>query len=564
MKRRRLTHFLFRKRFLTVIFAVSILVLSVFAPLKSYILQWLLEASSINGALKYLLLGICVTLVSHSSEYILRVTFGKMSASAVGEVRNAVAEGIVKMPLGEYVSSDSGDRLSLLTNDIRSMNDDYYTSIFDMLMWGGMGIVAIGMLAYIDPLIMAMAVAMGILPLTVPKLMGKVLGRYRKDYSSSNSAYISKVGELLRGFETISLSGAKGYFTSRQKEAAEEDSKALFALQKMMGTSAIATSLAAWFPNIMVLFVGVLLVFNGRISLGSLITANSLTSFVLGPMRLVSNAYVKYRSSAPIKAKLENAMNYCPSETGNGKIDKIEDITFSVQSFTYAGAERPAINDISFKLHKGEKIAVVGESGSGKSTVAKLLLKYYDGYSGEIDVDSCELRKLDTDSYFSRIAVIPQSPAIFTSSIKDNLCLGRGYSDPEIENALKVSGLDSFIKTLPEGINTVLTEGGHNLSGGQAQRVAIARAVLRGCDVMVIDEATSSLDVKITAAVMDSLLGLDCAELVITHDIFGDYMKRFDKIYYLKNGKIAESGTFTDLITQNSSFAQLYEGMAEV
>ena len=146
------------------------------------------------------------------------------------------------------------------------------------------------------------------------------------------------------------------------------------------------------------------------------------------------------------------------------------------------------------RIPSGGKIALTGESGSGKSTIIKLLFRYDTDYQGTILVGGKNLKDLDPESFYQHISMIPQFPFLFSDTIRNNICLGKPYSDEQVENAIQKARLKPFIETLPEGEETLLTENGRNLSGGQAQRIAIARAIISGSDMILVDEATSNLD----------------------------------------------------------------------
>lgn len=256
-------------------------------------------------------------------------------------------------------------------------------------------------------------------------------------------------------------------------------------------------------------------------------------------------------------------MNREKAPDGGDTIGKIDYVSMDHVSFTYPGAARPALKDVNLNFAKNEKVALVGPSGSGKSTIAKILYRYYGGYSGDARVDGLELGGIQRQSYYQKAAMIPQTPFVFSDTIYNNLCLYQTYSDEAVRRAIERAGLKDFVDAQPEGWNTLLTENGRNLSGGQMQRIAAARAILRDSDLILVDEATSSLDVTTTCEVMENLLDLEGTVVVITHDIFGDYMRRFDRICYLENGEIQEQGRFDALLDRDGGFARLYRNLRQ-
>lgn len=560
-KRVTLSGLILEKKKLLAVFIISTLILSVVAPVKSYIMQWLIDAPSKTAAIQYLLLGIGIILLSHITEYISRFSFMKIACRNIEQIRNRLIDRQIKKPMQVYLSENTGSVLSCLTNDMRLIFDEYYMSIFNILMWGGMMLVALLMLGMISPALLMIALVLGMAPLLAPKILAEKMSRLREEYSKNIAAYTSRTGELLKGFEALLTSGGTRYLTENHRAAAADNREKEYKMQWMLNIAAIMSSLVAWIPSITVLLFGVFLVYDGKITIGYLVTANMLTNFVISPCRQVSDAYAKLKSSRIVKEKIEEAMNQEIKAFGTEEIDRVDHIRAEHLTFAYPDAEAPSLCDVSLDIRRGEKIALVGPSGSGKSTIAKILYRYFEDYQGDIFVNDKPLKSINLESYYQKTAMIPQTPFLFSDSIYNNLCLFQSFSDDEVREAVRLAGLETFIKDQPDGWDTVLAENGRNLSGGQAQRIAMARAILRRCDLMLVDEATSSLDVATTCEVMDNLLDLDCTVIMITHDIFGEYMKRFDRIYYLEQGRVKEKGIFDGLMKENGGFYCLYHRM---
>lgn len=238
-------------------------------------------------------------------------------------------------------------------------------------------------------------------------------------------------------------------------------------------------------PGLLVLLVGVLLVFDGRLTIGYLVTANSLTNFVIGPFRQVSGAFVGLRAVMPIKGRVEALMNEPSEDTGTRTLDGLREVRMEQVTYTYPGAASLALRSLSLTLRRGEKVALVGRSGSGKSTVARLLYRYDDSYSGWIVADGIPLRELRRESWYGLTAMIPQTPFLFADTLQNNICLYHPYPAEEVQRAIRLAGLEKYIGSLPEGLNTPVQDGGRGLSGGQLQRIAIARALVRKCEVLL-------------------------------------------------------------------------------
>ena len=557
-----LARYLYRQKRLLLIYILSTIFLAVVAPLKSYILQWLLDASSKEAAIRYLFIGIGVVLLSHILEWFSRNSFTKMICKSCMQIRSRIMYNQTMKDMKTYLSEDTGDILSCLTNDLRIIYDEYYMSIFNIAMWGSMMIVAMFMIGSISPLLLVISMLLGMAPLIVPRILAKKMAALREEYSRMIAQYTTKTGELLKGFEPLLVSGAFGYFIKKHDREAARVQNGEYRTQYMMNVSAVVSSFVAWIPNITVLLFGVFMVYEGKLTMGYLVTAHSLSNFVITPARMVSNAYAKWKASRAIRDKLEDRMNV-PEEQENGlKLKSVSKIELKDLSFTYPGAVAPALKHIDLSFRAGEKTALVGGSGSGKSTIAKILCKYFDSYEGHVLIDGHEAKEIDRGEYYQRVTMIPQSPFIFSDSIYNNLCLYQDFDKRKVEEAIRLAGLKEFIDSQPDGFETTLSENGKNLSGGQVQRLAIARAILRDCDFLIVDEATSSLDVKTTHEVMENLLGLPCSMIIITHDILGNYMKEFDTVCYLEHGRLKEKGSFDELLDNKAGFEKLLTGKA--
>lgn len=546
---RTLWKYLLEKKPLYFLFLFSTFCLAIAAPLKSYIMQWIIDAPDKHSAILCLFQGIAIILLSHILEYSSRMSFTKISCKSCEQIRKDIMDKQTRKSMEGYLSQNSGELLSCLTNDLRLIYDEYYMSIFHMFMWGSMMLAALVMIAVISPFLLAVSMLLGIAPLVIPRLLARKMGVFRKQYSKTMAEYTSKTGELLKGFETLLVTGALSYFSHTHASEAKKLQKEEFRTQGMLNLSAVLSSLLSWIPNTMVLLFGVLMVYEGKLTMGYLITAQSLANFVISPGRMVSDAYAKFKASKAVKEKLEGILN---EETDQSQITEPEDavnILIKNLSFTYPGTTLPVLKNISLSLSKHQKIALIGSSGSGKSTLGKLLCGYFDTYEGSIQGDGRKLK---------RMMMIPQSPYIFSDTIYENLCLGEVFSIEEIQNAINKAGLSDFLKAQPQGLQTILLENGKNLSGGQAQRIALARALLRRCQYLIADEATASLDVKTTHEVMTQLLETGCTMIVITHDILGSYMQKFDCIYYIEHGEIKEQGTFQELMKHKAEFYHAY------
>ena len=232
------------------------------------------------------------------------------------------------------------------------------------------------------------------------------------------------------------------------------------------------------------------------------------------------------------------------------------EITFDHVSFKYSNEW--VLNDVSFTVHKGETVAIVGPTGAGKSTLVQLLPRLYDVQKGEIRIDGKPITTYTQRSLRENIAFVPQKPFLFLDTIAKNIAFGRNFSQQQIEDAAKKAHADEFIQKLPDGYQTLLSETGKNLSGGQQQRLAIARALVKKAPILIMDEATSSLDMvseNLIKSAIQKLRG-EITQIIIAHRL--STIEDADKILYLEQGKVVAEGTKNELLHRCAEFREMW------
>lgn len=244
---------------------------------------------------------------------------------------------------------------------------------------------------------------------------------------------------------------------------------------------------------------------------------------------------------------------------GNKHIDNIEG-NFEFKNVTFSYGNDNVLEDINFKINSNETVAFVGKSGSGKSTIFNLLCKMYTVNKGTISVDGIDINELDKDSIRSNITVINQNPYIFNMSLRDNFKMVKeNLTENEMIESCKLACLNDFIMTLPNGYDTIIGEGGVNLSGGEKQRVAIARALIQKTKIILFDEATSALDNETQSKIQEAINNMkkDYTIMIIAHRL--STIKNVDRILFINNKKIKAQGTHEELMKECKEYKQLYE-----
>ncbi len=384
-----------------------------------------------------------------------------------------------------------------------------------------------------------------------------------REMNAADSASNTRAVDSLLNFETVR------YFTNEEFEARRYDAElekwemarrrnrlSLFGLNggqaliiAIAQTSMIG--LAAWRVR------------SGELSLGDFILINQFMIQLFLPLGFLGFVFREIKGSLANIEKMFQLMALQPSVVdAPGAPDLVlerGDIRFDRVSFGYT-PRRPILDKVTFAVEPGQKVAVVGASGAGKSTLVKLLFRFYDPDSGRILVDGQDIRQVTRHSLRRAIGIVPQDTVLFNDTIFENVRYGNpAASDVEVSEAISLAHLDEFIRSLPEGVNTLVGERGLKLSGGEKQRVAIARTILKRPPILVFDEATSSLDSHSEQAILKALrdIARDHTSLVIAHRL--STVIDADRIVVLHRGAIVESGTHQQLLAAEGHYTALWE-----
>jgi len=386
--------------------------------------------------------------------------------------------------------------------------------------------------------------------------------RFLREANLAETKSSGRAVDSLLNFETVK------YFTNEHYEAEHYDREladwetarrknrlSLFALN---GGQAFIVGTAMTCA----LLLAALDVSQGKVTIGDFVLINAFMMQVFMPLNFLGFVYREMKGSM---ANIEGMFKLLatkpaiadPSDAASLKVSK-GNIEFRQVGFSYH-ADRPILQDVSFTITAGEKVAVVGPSGAGKSTLFKLLFRFYDADCGDILIDGQSLREVSQASLRAAIGVVPQDTVLFNNSLYDNIRYGRvEASHEEVLEAIRLAHLSDFVEQLPKGVETLVGERGLKLSGGEKQRVAIARAILKRPPLMVFDEATSSLDSHSEQSILQAIaeISREQTSLVIAHRL--STIVDADKIIVLDQGRVVEQGSHQVLLHQQGAYAKLW------
>ena len=521
-----------------ILFAAFTLGVSFFAPLKNFQLKWLIDSKSKQEALGYMGLVFAITFSSWFFERLSRRSFTRIACGAVEQVRQRILEQVLYRTVAQYNAEGDAAYLSLLTTDLRTLYDDYYMSLFNIVFWGGIMLCALAMYLYISPVMLLAILLVTIPPLVLPRRMNERLKSTRDAFSLQMAGYTQQLKELLGGFELIRSFLREDAYAALHQKAARKARESELDYQQSLNAMVTNTSLISNLIFPVVMLVGLFLAFDGRLTMGTVSTAASMANFVITPCHQIAQCWAKVKSSQGIRQRLEAAMAEPQAAEQGEPIGHIDSIQCETVRFAYPNTAEPVLKDASLTVDAAQKVALVGESGCGKSTLAKLLFQYYPDYSGDILFNGRQVRTLDRTALYRRVGYIAQTAYLFHDTIRNNICLHEDFPDEQLAHAIAAAGLTDWVASLPDGLDTVISENGKNLSGGQRQRIGIARLALRSYDLIIADEITASLDPDTSQQVMENLIAMPCMVVAITHDVAGSFMHQFDKVYRVEHGVV--------------------------
>ena len=333
-------------------------------------------------------------------------------------------------------------------------------------------------------------------------------------------------------------------------------------LSNVQGTISTVISQAG---NLILMYCGIMQVINGDITLGSMMAFTTLAGYFTQPVSNLVGLQLSIQEANISMKRLAEILDYereqeNAEESGYQELSRIED-TIEIKNVTFRyGNRKPVLKDVSFSIPKGKKVALVGASGSGKSTIAKLLLKYYEPEEGQITIDGVDIQEYSNESLRRAVSYVPQNIELFSKSIFDNIRVSRRNATlEEVKEAAKAADAHEFIRHLPLQYQTYLEEAGNGLSGGEKQRIALARAFLKQNDFYIMDESTSNLDFGTENIIFDMIYRKfeKKSMLIIAHRLAT--VKNCDEILVLDQGEIIEKGSHEELLEKKGKYYYLWE-----
>ena len=494
-------------------------------------------------------------------QYLQGICSALLSQATVRKMRTDLFNRIVKLPVRYIDTHQHGDIMSRMTNDVENISQVVSQSL-GSLFSGALTIVgAIAIMLYHSPALTCLSFVTVLLSTISTAKMSKYMRKYFSRQSSLLGELNGFAEEMITGYHTVVA-------YSREERAQQEFDRISGELRK---TGIMAQLLGGIMGPLMNVIgnIGFLLIaaFGGYFALQGWISIGVIQAFILyskqftRPINELANLYGQLQTAIAGAERVFAILDSQPEvDDGQKALGQVKgDIDFNHIFFSYVPG-KPVLKDFDFHVKQGQRIAIVGATGSGKTTVVNLLTRFYDIDQGSILLDGVDIRDIPKRDLRSQIAIVLQDTVLFSDTIAGNIRYGKLDADMDaVKRAAQTANADVFVERLPEGYETPLSESGSNLSQGQRQLLSIARAVLADPSILILDEATSSVDTRTELHIQEAMLALmeNRTSLIIAHRL--STIRTADNIIVVDDGRIVESGNHEELLRRQGVYYRLYQ-----
>ncbi len=504
---------------------------------------------------------ITLFLLKNFSNYLAMYFITFLRNGILRDIRNAMYKKVVELPLAFFSEKRKGDVMARMSSDVLEIQHSFL-SILELIVREPLTILftIIAMFALSVKLTLFVFIFIPVSGFII-SYIGKSLKRKSDKAQQEQGFFLSIIEETLSGLKVIKGFNAEPYFNQKFQES----TRRFFRISNKILNKQNLSAPASEFLGIVV--IAILLWYGGKMVLidhtftgAKFIAYMGLAYNILTPAKQISKAsYNVKKGNAAADRVLQILEETNPIVNNSGAIQKTDfNDKISIENVSFKYEDEWVLRNFSLDIPKGKTVALVGQSGSGKSTIANLLLRFYDVNEGTIAIDGVKIREMNLHSLRSLMGLVTQDSILFNDSVKANVALGKmEVSDEAVIEALKVANAYEFVKDLPEGIHTNIGDSGNKLSGGQKQRLSIARAVLKNPPIMVLDEATSALDTESEQLVQSALDNMmqNRTSVVIAHRL--STIQKADLIVVMHKGEIVEQGTHEELIARKNIYHKL-------
>lgn len=549
---------------------IPIFCLAVFAALAAgslnLILSWIIQqlmdtAAGKSGALSFrtlLLISAGFVLLCAGLSLLNYASQPRFLERAMRQYKDFAFKKLIGKSISSFRDESAAGYLSALTNDAASIETNYLAQMLAMITKAVTFIGALLLMCRYSLLMTAIAAGLTVLPLIASLLTGNRLQAVESRVSERNGEFTAALSDCLAGFTVVkNFRAEREIFRlfAQSNKALEHEKFTGRRIKTLVGMIGAVTGI---FAKLGVFIAGVYLSMKGgSMTPGAVVLFVNLMNFIISPIAELPGLLACRKAALGLVDKLAAALERSSSREGSETLTRLEHgIRLENVSFAYEPG-KTVLHGINAEFEAGKAYALVGGSGSGKSTLLNLLMAAETNYSGHILADGIELSDISTESLYGTMAAIQQNVFFFNASIKDNVSMFRDFPKTEMDEAIAHAHLGALIRE--RGEDYLCGENGSGLSGGEKQRISVARSLLKKSSVLLADEVTAALDAQTAHRVSSDILDLQgITRIVVTHTLEESLLRRYDKIFVLRGGRIEEAGSFADLMANKGYFYALF------
>lgn len=516
---------------------------------------------SLNKLIFILVVGILVLVVNVIFSYLLRYYRNNIIYRIMCNYKEYIFRKILNLNTNSFNTSKTGRFISALNNDVNSIEINIVESYFTILKLITLLICGIVSMAILNIRICIIVLLLSILPLAVSLIFSKKVQDSEKNVSLVNELYTSSIKDMLSGFSVVKSFNAEDEILNVFNKVNLNVETEKRHRRNNITNIEIWTNFVGYFVVMAMMGIGGYLAIKGELKVGTLLAFIQLFNYIITPFEKLPTVISKYKAADELITKINDYLienidsNLILKKQFDNKIE-ICNVTFGYDN------NEDVLKNLNFTFEKGKSYAIVGTSGSGKTTLLNILLGINKPNEGSVQIDGISISSISPQNISDLFSVVQQNVFIFDTTIENNVTMYKHFDQDIVNKAIKFSGLSNICNA--RGTRYMCGENGKNLSGGEKQKVSIARTLIKQTPIIIMDEATASLDTETTFEVENAILDLkNTTRIIVTHKLYSNMLKKYDKILVLKNGRIIENGKFDELLRERGYFYMLYSCMQE-
>lgn len=560
IRKRYLKEIVCQSRKWLVMAGIAMLILSIYNIVTSWLLQTIIDIVSGDSSMTILQVGIIamITFLIFIAAYVIyRVARPKYLYQAMLCYKQKIFCKMIDKNLSSFRKENTSQYLSMYTNDAKMIEMYYFDSVLEMIDLTVSFVGALLLMLWYSPILTVFGLILSVLPIAASLPIANKMAEAERKVSDGNGEFVSIVRDILQGFPVIKSFQAekemkKNFFRENERmEHLKYQSRYIEESINLWGTA------ASVMMRLGIFLIGAWMSVSGYgVTPGIVLVFLQLMNYVISPIERIPSILAKRKAAIGLIEKMLVSVQINQEQMKENKIGMLKK-GISLKDVSVSIGNKNVLHHLNFEFEIGKKYAVVGSSGAGKSTLINTIMGGFSPVQGEVLFDGIDSREIQPESLFQVMALVQQSVFVFRDTIRNNITLFKEFDEEKVKKAADQAGLRELIDK--RGLNDSCGENGNKLSGGERQRIAIARALLRGSQVLLLDEATAALDNQTSYAVIDAVLSMkEMTEIIVTHRLEEKLLYQYDEILVMHAGEIVEKGTFQELMQKKGFFYSLY------